>query len=95
MTTYTVRVVGTDRAVGEACTVCTTSLCLYVHQITQITRMTYNYSVLLTAINPDGTAGLQNSTTIYGELKLFSSEVQGIFICIDRKHMGMCLHVHI
>ena len=75
MTTYTVRVVGTDRAVGEACTVCTATPCLYVHQITQITHMTYNYSILLTAINPDGTFGLQNSTTIYGELKLFSSEV--------------------
>ena len=76
MTTYTVRVVGTDRAVGEACTFCSTTPCLYVHQITQILHMTYNYSVLLTAINPDGTSGLQNSTTIYGELKLFSSKVQ-------------------
>ncbi|KAL5479141.1 hypothetical protein EMCRGX_G022626 [Ephydatia muelleri] len=66
VTTYTVRVVGTDRAVGEACTVCTATTCLYVHQITQITKMTYNYSVLLRAIKPDGTSGLQNSTTIYG-----------------------------
>ncbi|KAL5479131.1 hypothetical protein EMCRGX_G022614 [Ephydatia muelleri] len=66
VTTYTVRVVGTDRAVGEACTFCSTTPCLYVHQITQILHMTYNYSVLLTAINPDGTSGLQNSTTIYG-----------------------------
>eukprot|EP00731_Ephydatia_muelleri_P027499 Em0019g372a len=66
VTTYTVRVVGTDRAVGEACTLCSTTPCLYVHQITPIAHMTYNYSVLLKAINPDGTSGLQNSTTIYG-----------------------------
>ena len=30
MTTYTVRVVGSDSSVGQGCTVCTTSPCLYV-----------------------------------------------------------------
>ena len=60
MTTYTVRVVGSDSSVGQGCTVCTTSSCLYVHQVTH-EAVYYNISV--TAINPDGTLGSQNSTT--------------------------------
>ena len=50
VTTYTVRVVGADGSVGQGCTVCTTSLCLYVHQVTHV-ALYYNISV--TSINPD------------------------------------------
>ena len=65
MTTYTVRVVGADGSVVQGCTVCTTSPCLYVHQVTNV-AVYYNISV--TSINPDGTLGSQNSATI-GEWK--------------------------
>ena len=65
MTIYTVRVVGADGSVGQGCTVCTTSPCLYVHQVTDVTK---NYSIFVTSVNQDGTLGSQNSTTI-GELK--------------------------
>ena len=60
MTIYTVRVVGAGGSVGQGCTVCTTSSCLYVHQVTHV-AVYYNISV--TSINPDGTLGTQNSTT--------------------------------
>ena len=66
MTTYTVRVVGADGSVGQGCTVCTTSPCLYVHQVT---HMATNYSIFVTSINQDGTLGSQNSTT-FSELLL-------------------------
>ena len=60
VTIYTVRVVGADGSVGQGCTVCTTSPCLYVHHVTHV-AVYYNISV--TSINPDGTLGPQNSTT--------------------------------
>eukprot|EP00731_Ephydatia_muelleri_P003815 Em0001g3815a len=61
VTIYTVRVVGADGSVGQGCTVCTTSPCLYVHQVTDVTK---NYSIFVTSVNQDGTLGSQNSTTI-------------------------------
>ena len=65
MTVYTVRVVGVDGSVGPDCTVCTTSQCLYVHQVTHV-AVYCNISV--TSINPDETLGSQNSVT-FSELK--------------------------
>jgi len=62
---YTLRVVGADGSVGQGCTVCTTSPCLYVHQVTHVAS---NYSIFVTAINQDGTLGSQNST-IFSELR--------------------------
>ena len=58
MTIYTVKVLGADGSVGQGCTVCTTSPCLYVYQITHV-AVYYNISVAY--INPDGTLGSQNS----------------------------------
>lgn len=63
LTAYIVRVVGSDTSVGQGCTVCTSSPCLYVHQVTHVTN---NYSIFVTSINGDGTLGPQNSTAIYG-----------------------------
>ena len=63
MTLVTVRVVGADHSVGQGCTVCTTSPCLYVHQVTHVA---VNYNISVTPINQDGTLGPQNSTT-FGE----------------------------
>ncbi|KAL5516976.1 hypothetical protein EMCRGX_G002436 [Ephydatia muelleri] len=60
VTTYTVRVLGADSSVGQGCTVCTTSPCLYVHQVT---RMANNYYISVTSINRDGTLGSQNNAT--------------------------------
>ena len=57
---YTVRVVGADSSVGQGCTVCTTSPCLYVHHITHVAA---NYNISVTPINEDGRLGSQNSTT--------------------------------
>ena len=59
-TVYTVRVVGADGSVGQGCTVCTTSPCLYVHQVTHVAA---NYKISVTSMNPEGTLGSQNSTT--------------------------------
>ncbi|KAL5516993.1 hypothetical protein EMCRGX_G002457 [Ephydatia muelleri] len=58
VTTYTVRVVGADSSVGQGYTVCTTSPCFYIHQVT---HMANNYSIYVTSINQDGP---QNSTTL-------------------------------
>ena len=60
MTIYTVRVVGADGSVGQGCTVCTTSSCLYVHQVTHVSN---NYSISVTSINQDGALGSQNIIT--------------------------------
>ena len=65
VTTYTVRVVGSDSSVGQGCTVCTTSPCLYVHQVT---HMAHNYNISVTSINQDAKFGFQNSIT-FSELK--------------------------
>ena len=65
MTTYTVRVVGSNSSVGQGCTVCTTSPCLYVHQVT---HMAHNYNIFVTSINQDAKFGFQNSIT-FSELK--------------------------
>ena len=65
MTTYTVRVVGADGSVGQGCTVCTTSPCLYVHQVTHV-AVYYNISV--TSKNPVGTVGsLKFNSTTFSE----------------------------
>ena len=60
VTLYTVRVVGADSSVGQGCTVCTTSPCLYVHQVTHVAA---NYNISVTPINEDGALGSQNSAT--------------------------------
>ncbi|KAL5517975.1 hypothetical protein EMCRGX_G003632 [Ephydatia muelleri] len=70
VTTYTVRVVGADGSVGQGCTVCTTSPCLYVYQVTHV-AVYYNISV--TSINPDGTLGSQNSTTFSSTNSIFQN----------------------
>ena len=61
MTIYTVRIVGADGSVDQGCTVCTTSPCLYVHQVTHVPVI---YNVSVTSINQDGTLGSQNSTIL-------------------------------
>ena len=79
MTTYTVRVVGADGSVGQGCTVCTTSPCLYVHQVTHVAVY---YNIYVTSIHPDGTLGPQNSTTlgewIYLRAFMFRTDTQFI-----------------
>ena len=61
MTLYTVRIIGADGSVGQGCTVCTASPCLYVHQVTQV-AVSYNISV--TSIEQSGMFGSQNGTTL-------------------------------
>ena len=97
MTIYTVRVVGADGSVGQGCTVCTTSPCLYVHQVTDVTK---NYSIFVTSVNQDGTLGSQNSTTI-GELKnplqhKYADVIQTLFCLVYfsfRFHFYYCMIV--
>ena len=62
---YTVRVVGDGTSVGQGCTVCTTSPCFYVQQVSAIAT---NITISVAAINGDGVSGSQYSTTIYSEL---------------------------
>ena len=83
MTIYTLRVVGADGSVGQGCTVCTTSPCLYVHQVTHVAR---NYSIYVTAINQDGTLGSQNSTT-FSELKPFSLLQDLTYLYLFKSHL--------
>ena len=92
MTTYTVRVVGADGSVGQGCTVCTTSPCLYVHQVTHV-AVYYNISV--TSIYQDGTSGPQNSTTL-GEWKhplggVYVSHGYSIYQLVDRLRIETCV----
>ena len=61
---YTVRVVGDGTSVGQGCTVCTTSPCFYVQQVSAIAK---NITISVAAIDGGGASGSQNSTTIYGE----------------------------
>ena len=61
---YTVRVVGDGTSVGQGCTVCTTSPCFYVQQVSAIAT---NITISVAVVNGDGVSGAQNSTTIYGE----------------------------
>ena len=64
MTLYQVRVVGSDSSDDLNSTVCTTSPCIYVHQVTHLAN---NYSIYVSSINQDATLGSENSTT-FGEL---------------------------
>ncbi|KAL5515830.1 hypothetical protein EMCRGX_G001054 [Ephydatia muelleri] len=70
VTIYTVSVLGADGSVGQGCTVCTTSPCLYVYQITHV-AVYYNISVA--SINPDGTLGSQNSINFSSTNSIFQN----------------------
>ena len=78
---YTVRVVGNGTSVGQGCTVCTTSPCFYVQQVSAIATNTTIY------VNGDEILGLQYSTTIHGELL-------GIIIPLKYHHRIDLLHAH-
>ena len=92
VTTYTVRVVGADGSVGQGCTVCTTSPCLYVHQVTH--KAVY-YNISVTSIYQDANFGLQNSTTL-GEWKhplegVNVSHGHSIYQLVDRLRIETCV----
>ena len=76
---YTVRVVGDGTSVGQGCTVCTTSPCFYVQQVSAIAT---NITISVTSINGDGILGSQYSTTTYGE-RLKVKIIIEITRCID------------
>ena len=61
MTWYIIKIVGNDSSVGQGFTACTTSPCVYVHQVMHTSN---TYTVFVTSINRDGILGSQNSTTI-------------------------------
>ena len=64
VTWYIVRVVGSDSSVGAGLTVCTTSPCVYVHQVTHVAN---KYNIIVTSIDQDLTLGSRNIIASFGK----------------------------
>ena len=64
VTWYIIKVVGSDSSVGVGLTVCATSPCVYVHQVTHIAN---KFSIFVTSLDQDLTLGSPNGTTTFGK----------------------------